>query len=267
MSVAEFDVTGASLGRSIAPRSAASAVTTNGGRPVIHRLPFLKSQAQADAFTRLAHSLHDQPTLADTVEKVVESANALVGCDHAGILVLGKGHRIETFAAGDPVAQAADELQVELHEGPAVIAVNDGSTTLVPDTTADVRWPRWSSRMRDLDLGSAMGVPLWTSNATLGVLTLYARHPRWFDADAVAVAEVVGRHASIALSNAKREETLWRAVDARKLIGQAQGILMERFSLDADKAFEVLRRYSQDTNTKLNEVARDLVASRALPKY
>jgi len=60
---------------------------------------------------------------------------------------------------------------------------------------------------------------------------------------------------------------LWQAIDARKLIGQAQGILMERFDLDDERAFEVLRRYSQNTNTKLNEVARALVHTRTLPTY
>jgi AmiR/NasT family two-component response regulator len=98
-------------------------------------------------------------------------------------------------------------------------------------------------------------------------LNLYAHSPRWFDPDALAVAEVLGRHASIALSSAREEQSLWQAIDARKLIGQAQGILMERFALDDKSAFEVLRRYSQSTNTKLNEVARILVSSRTLPEY
>jgi hypothetical protein len=41
-----------------------------------------------------------------------------------------------------------------------------------------------------------------------------------------------------------------QAIDARKLVGQAMGILMERFDLDGDRAFEVLKRYSQDNNLK-----------------
>ena len=100
------------------------------------------------------------------------------------------------------------------------------------DTAADTRWPHWAAGMRDLNLGSVLAVRLWTSQSTLGALNLYACSPRWFDPDALAVAEVVGRHASIALSSARQEESLWQAIDARTLIGQAQGILMERFALD-----------------------------------
>jgi AmiR/NasT family two-component response regulator len=54
-------------------------------------------------------------------------------------------------------------------------------------------------------------------------------------------------------------------VDARKLVGQAMGILMERYDLDADRAFKVLQRYSQSTNTKLRDVAQQLIDTRRLP--
>jgi transcriptional regulator with GAF, ATPase, and Fis domain len=224
-------------------------------------------ESEACVFAGIADDLHDQANFKGTLEKLVESAAAVVGCDYAGVLVSGKGNQLDAISGSDPVAEKADRLQVELHEGPAVAAIAEARTTLVADTAADLRWPRWTAGIRDLHLGSVLSVRLWTTQSTLGALNLYAMSPRWFDPDALAVAEVLGRHASIALATARQEESLWQAIDARKLIGQAQGILMERFALDDERAFEVLRRYSQNTNTKLNEVARTLVRSRTLPKY
>jgi GAF domain-containing protein len=224
-------------------------------------------RSEADAFARLAHELHDQTNVEKTLERIVESAAAVVGCDYAGVLVTRKGSQFDAITASDPVAEKADQLQVQCREGPGIAAVADARTTLVTDTAAEMRWPCWAAGIRDLHLGSVLAVRLWTSQSTVGALNYYAHSPRWFDPDALAVAEVLGRHASIALATAREEETLWQAIDARKLIGQAQGILMERFSLDDERAFEVLRRYSQNSNTKLNEVARILVRSRTLPKY
>jgi GAF domain-containing protein len=221
----------------------------------------------ADAFARLAHDLHDQPNLEKTLDKIVESAVAALGCDYAGLLMTSKGNQLVASTASDPTAEKADKLQVELHEGPGILAVADSRTSLVSDTAADMRWPRWAHGMRDLHLGSALAVRLWTSQSILGALNLYAHSPDWFDPDALAAAEAFGHHASIAVSSAKQEESLWRAIDARTLVGRAQGILMERFGLDDEAAFEVLRRHSQNTNTKLNEVARILISSRTLPKY
>ncbi len=237
--------------------------------PPSGRAPWMepRMESDADAFARLAHGLHDQTNVEHALARIVESAVAVVGCDYAGVLMIRKGKQVDATTASHPVAEKADKLQVECHEGPGIVAVADACTTLVTNTAEDTRWPRWAAATRDLHLGSVLAVRLWTSKATLGALNLYACSPRWFDPDALAAAEVLGRHASIALSSAKQEESLRQAMDARTLIGQAQGILMERFDLDDQGAFEVLRRYSQNTNTKLNEVARILVHSRTLPRY
>jgi AmiR/NasT family two-component response regulator len=77
---------------------------------------------------------------------------------------------------------------------------------------------------------------------------------------------VLARHAAIALGQIEESDNLWRAIDARKLIGQAQGILMERFDIDEEQSFAVLRRYSQVNNIKLREVARTVVETRRLPE-
>lgn len=68
------------------------------------------------------------------------------------------------------------------------------------------------------------------------------------------------------LRTARKIENLRHAVDARKQIGKAQGILMERFDLTADQAFAVLPHYSQDNNVKLQVVADRLIETRDLPK-
>ncbi|KDP91807.1 MULTISPECIES: ANTAR domain-containing protein [Clavibacter] len=81
-----------------------------------------------------------------------------------------------------------------------------------------------------------------------------------------AVAEEVAVHARIALAAWDAADDLALGLASRSVIGQAQGILMERFSLDADRAFQVLRRYSQDGNVKLVEVARRVVETGALPR-
>jgi AmiR/NasT family two-component response regulator len=80
-----------------------------------------------------------------------------------------------------------------------------------------------------------------------------------------ATGRLLARHASVAVATVRQASTLAQAVEARTLIGQAQGLLMERFAIDADHAFAVLRRYSQDNNIKLRIVADELVTTRRLP--
>lgn len=220
---------------------------------------------KALTFARLAYDLHDQDGFEETVDLLVESAPTLVGGDCASVLTVRHGKLEESGPGTSVLADKADGLQIALAEGPAFDVVSEQRTIVSVDLNDERRWPRWAPAVAVIGVGSVISVRLWTAANTVGVITLYAERPRAFDADSVAIAEILGRHASVALAAARQEESLSQAVDARKLVGQAQGILMERFDLDDRKAFDVLRRYSQTTNTKLNEVARLLVSTRSLP--
>lgn len=55
------------------------------------------------------------------------------------------------------------------------------------------------------------------------------------------------------------------ALSCRAVIGQAEGILMERLGIEGPRAFEYLRRVSMHTNRKLVDVAEEIVRTRALP--
>ena len=219
----------------------------------------------AAVFADLAVRLHDGPTVQETVERVVQFALSAVGCRHAGVLMVHGRNRIESAAVTDPVAAKADQLQLAAGEGPCLAALTDDHSYRVDDTAVDRRWPRWSPLVAELGLRSVLSVRLFTSATTVGALNLFDPEPCRFDADDVAVAHVLARHAAVALASSRQVEHLELAVDARKLIGQAQGILMERFDLDADRAFAVLRRYSQHHNIKLRAVAQRLVETRQLP--
>ncbi len=146
-----------------------------------------------------------------------------------------------------------------------VAALAGMDPVLVRDTRAEKRWPQWAGQVRALGVASVLDLPMKVSPRTIGTLCLYSSRVDGFSTDDRAVARILARHAAVALATSRREQALTKAVDARKLIGQAMGILMERHDLDGDQAFAVLRRYSQDTNTKLHLIAQQLIDARTLP--
>ena len=100
----------------------------------------------------------------------------------------------------------------------------------------------------------ALGAP-WNEDQDYGAY-LRSLDP----ADARHLAGLFAAHAAVTLFGAQRVDDLERALASRDEIGQAKGILMERFSLDPTDAFALLSRSSQDTNVKLRDVARWLVS-------
>lgn len=68
------------------------------------------------------------------------------------------------------------------------------------------------------------------------------------------------------LADAKHEiEQMHAALESRAVIGQAQGILMERLSIDPDAAFDDLKRTSSHMNRKVSAIAEEIIRTRELP--
>jgi GAF domain-containing protein len=175
-----------------------------------------------------------------------------------------RGGRLESVAATDALVEEADRLQIETGEGPTFSAIAQEASVVSGDVANDARWPAWSARIAPVGLCSVLSVRLRTPTTTVGALNLFdPAVDRFTEADG-AIARVFADHAAVAVANARNESTLWQAIQARKLIGQAQGILMERFDLTDEQAFAVLRRYSQDNNVKLRDVAQRLIETRKL---
>ncbi len=218
-------------------------------------------------FADMALDLHAEPTAERTVDRIAEYAKAGMGCDDAGILMAHSRRRVETAAATSARARRAHELQTELDEGPCLDALADGEAHyLVAETASDERWPRWGKMVaEELGYHSSISIRLETKTRRYGSLNLYSSTPAMFGIDDVAVASIFARHASIALASSQETDGLQRAMDARKVIGIAMGILMERYAIEPDRAFDVLQRYSQAHNIKLREVAQQVADRRALP--
>ena len=108
-------------------------------------------------------------------------------------------------------------------------------------------------------LRAQLAVQLFADEERLGGLNLYSTESEEIDEDAPHVAQLFASHAAIALGRAQHEENLNVALSTRKTIGQAVGILMERYGIDEDRAFQFLVRASSTGNIKLRDVAEELV--------
>jgi GAF domain-containing protein len=223
-------------------------------------------RASAEEFGRLAVELHDTGGVEETVEAVVQFALQAVWCDYAAVvLIIGK-QKPEIMALTDPKLARLYREQIATGAGPLITVIEQGQTLLIPDVLTETRWSQaWVGQALAAGIRSAVHLALKGRTRPAAVLSLYSARPDAFSADDVAVAHILARHAAVAIATSRRDAHMATAVDARKLVGEAMGILMERYDLDGDRAFEVLKRYSQASNRKLRDVAQELIDTRKLP--
>ena len=214
--------------------------------------------------------LHQPDVQATLKQTVADAAATLDGAVYASVSLVLRRRQVETPVYTNDRALWTDQLQYELGAGPCLDAVWHQDTFHIDDLATEPRYVDWSRRVvAETGIRSSLSLQLFTDPAaaiSLAALNLYSPQPRSFDPNARAEAVAFAAHAAIALESAQTEAHLRSGLVTRTIIGQAEGILMERLKITADQAFGVLSRLSQQSNVKLRDVARNLVETGEIPR-
>jgi hypothetical protein len=215
--------------------------------------------------TEVAGSLSLPMDLDEALERITRGAvDTIPGIDYASLSVTANAGQIETLAPTDPVALRADQLQYDLREGPCYEAVDGAPVLEVDDLASDLRWPDYGPKAAaTFGLGAQIAFQFRAAPHARGALNLYAEQPHAIAGETRELGEMFANLAAVALGWSRHDQTLHEALSTRELIGQAIGIVMERYRLDADRAFAFLVRTSQAGNVKLRDVAAGIITDAA----
>jgi hypothetical protein len=201
-----------------------------------------------------------------TLVSIVQNAVALIpGCDEASIsIVLGR-RKVTSEAASGEMPRRVDALQESVGQGPCLDSAYVHETVRVPDMASEQRWPKFAAGALAAGAAGMMSLQLFVEGDDLGALNLFSRRAGSFDDESEHIGLLFAAHAALAYSAAQQRARSTRNTATRQLIGQAQGVLMERHKITSDEAFALLVQASQHTNTKLRDVAGHLVQSGLVP--
>jgi GAF domain-containing protein len=195
-----------------------------------------------------------------TLAAIVAAAVALIpGAEEGSISVVAARRRVTpTVPTGDLPVQV-DAIQEEVQQGPCLDAVYQHQTVRVDDLATEDRWPLFARRASAAGAASMLSLQLYAEGDNLGSLNLYARTAAAFTDESEQVGLVFAAHAAIAYIGARKEAHFATRLISRDLIGQAKGIVMERYKISGEQAFLLLARLSQHHNQKLHHIAEELV--------
>jgi GAF domain-containing protein len=197
-----------------------------------------------------------------TTERFVDRiVRTIPGCDDAIVTVRS--------ATGVENIHASRDLGFDpLTPGPVVESVTYREPRRLGDVVDDQRWPAFATQLVNAGYRSCLCLPLSTRGDDSAVLTLLSHDPEQFGESSYDIVLLLTLHAGVAFDNASMYHDslelvsqLRTALRTRSLIGRAQGLLMRHLNLDSDKAFAELRQASQNSNTKLRDLAGLLVSA------
>lgn len=210
--------------------------------------------------------------LDETLTQVTRIAQAHIPGSEASSITLVRGDRAWTAAHSGQLALDADELQYRDGYGPCMDAGRTGMPMVVRDMRTEERWPSYTPRVLKRGVLSSLSVPLPFQGVTIGALNNYSREAGAFDEAALATAQEIATFIGIAVMNADSHAEasataaqMRAALDSRKTIDMALGIIIATHHCTPDEAFAILSQTSQNHNRKLRELAKDLVDAESRP--
>ena len=177
-----------------------------------------------------------------------------------------------TVASSSEDAKRLDEKQYAFDDGPCLTALRHGTTILVPDVEADDRWAHYASTVSGEGIRSVLAVPIATDPGSAAALNCYSRTSGVFDSDTVREVE---RHA-VSMSRILRlalkvhppeiyPEHLRSALKSRAVVDAAVALIMVQNRCSREQSMELLHLAARATDTKLHNIAADILQGASLP--
>ncbi|WP_448615355.1 ANTAR domain-containing protein [Modestobacter sp. URMC 112] len=234
-----------------------------------------RSSSADDALEQLGRLSLRELSMDSLLQTVADlSRTAMPGRPETSVLLL-VGDEPTTIVHTGQLALDLDETQYERGSGPCLHAARTGELTEIADTRTDRRWQDYTRRAAAHGNLSSLSLPLVIDAGArvTGALNVYSREPDAFDEGSREVATRFAPYAAVAAGNLYAYQSaramaddLQTALESRAVIDQAKGMLMERYRLTPERAFQVLAQASMKENKKLRQVAEELVRTGQLPR-
>ncbi|MCV7445514.1 GAF and ANTAR domain-containing protein [Mycobacterium paraense] len=218
----------------------------------------------AERMARLSREMAAPRALEHVLTDVTAAAVQLIpATDIAGVLLVKRGGDFESLADTDSLVAELDRLQHEFGEGPCADAALKQTVVRTDDLRKEPRWPRYAPAAVQHGVLSSLSFKLYTADRTAGALNLFSFQAGAWDTEAETIGSVFAAHAAAAIMAGRHGEQMESALSSRDRIGQAKGIIMERYGVDDVRAFEMLRALSQEGQTKLVDIAERVIETRS----
>jgi GAF domain-containing protein len=235
--------------------------------PVGQGMTVMDERLLSETFVELADTMVVGFDVIDFLHVLTDRSVRLLDAAAAGLLLADPRGELRVVAASSERARLLELFQIQNDQGPCLDCYRRGQPVAAADLgAAGQRWPRFAATARQAGFAAVQALPMRLREQIIGALNLFRARPGPFDRADIRVGQALADVATISLlheRSLRRSETLneqlQAALNSRVMIEQAKGKLAERFNVDMDDAFSMLRSYARVRNLRLSDLARDFI--------
>lgn len=223
------------------------------------------------SFARLLVSDYE---VGDVLYQLCEVGVEVTGTTGAGVLLEDIDGQLRYAVASDTLTSDLEAIQLELGEGPCMLAHKAGEPVFVPNLASEERFPAMVPRTLGRGMQAVFTLPLLRSGQCIGIVDLYRDAPGPLSPRQADAASLVADMVTTAVLNRRSyddsndvTQRLQRALDSRILMEQAKGRVSVQVGTDVRTAEELIHGLARALERPVGEVVRDVAAGRlAVPR-
>jgi signal transduction protein with GAF and PtsI domain len=231
------------------------------------RLAINKSQ-ELSILHKIIETISYNLDLKEVLSRIVKIVSAVTKADSC-FLYLVDGSALILRASLNPKPLEIGNVKLKLTEGiTGWVASNKKTCAIAKEAYRDKRFKFINSLPEDRFEGF-LSVPIIFRDKVLGVINVQHSKPKKYSDDEIKLFELVAKVTGGAIENASlfsEKEALKEALETRKVIEKAKGILMAEFSVSEDEAYKLLHKKSMDKRLGMKEIANAVIISAEFKK-
>ena len=224
---------------------------------------------QFDSLVKVSQSITSEDYLDEILNLIVVVTAEMLNSKICSIMLLDeKRTELEMKAAQSLSLEYQKKANVKVDGS----VIGEVIKTKKPITVFDVREEKRYG-FRDLavkeNLTSMLSVPMVVKDNAIGVINVYTKDSHDFSQEEIDVLQMVANQAAVAVENTHLMEEALKARDAletRKLVERAKGILMNLSNLNEEAAHKLIHKKSMDSCKSMKEIAESIILMDELQK-
>ncbi|MFC1510268.1 GAF domain-containing protein [Candidatus Omnitrophota bacterium] len=217
---------------------------------------------QFDSLIKVSQSITSEDYLDEILNLIVVVTAEMLNSKICSIMLLDKKGNELTIKATQSLSDAYKKKpNLKVNESISGEVIKTKKPIEIYDVKQEKRYGFRDVAVKE-KLTSMLSVPMVVKRKAIGIVNVYTKEPHHFSNEEMDVLQIIANQAAVAVENTKLMNDALKAQEAletRKVVERAKGILMRLSKLNENEAYKVIHKKSMDSCRSMKEIAESIL--------
>lgn len=222
---------------------------------------------QLETIAHLSRSIASNSYLQEILHLVVTMTAQMMNSKICSLMLLDEKKQELRIAATQSLSEKyLKKPPIKVGQSISGKAVKDRQPVAVLDVTTEPGYG-YPEIAKQEGLASMLAVPMLIKEKPIGVINIYTTTSHSFTQDEIDILQMVANQSGVAIENTRlleEAEAAHEALETRKLVEKAKGVLMREKNLSEEQAFQFIQRQAMNLRRTMKDIAQAILLTEGL---